>query len=87
MSAAGGSAGGSGGRWDGVAAFVRNPLLLALLAVSLLPLVLMGLSTYSSASKSLDTEARSKIEVVRAITVNTPACGALVMNLFVPLRM
>ena len=69
MNAARNSSSRAGGWWSEIASFATNPLLIALLAVSLLPLMLMGLSTYSSASKSLDTEARSKVEVVRAITV------------------
>ena len=50
-------------------AFATNPLLLALLLVSLVPLALMGYATYRSASQSLDAEARSKLTVVREITV------------------
>jgi methyl-accepting chemotaxis protein len=50
-------------------AFATNPLLLALLLVSLVPLALMGYATYRSASQALDTEARAKLTVVREITV------------------
>ncbi|MFZ4734084.1 MAG: cache domain-containing protein, partial [Pirellulales bacterium] len=50
-------------------AFATNPLLLALLLVSLVPLAMMGYATYRSASQALDTEARAKLTVVREITV------------------
>jgi hypothetical protein len=50
-------------------ASATNPLLLALLLVSLLPLALMGYATYRSASQALDVEARGKLTVVREITV------------------
>jgi hypothetical protein len=50
-------------------AFATNPLLLALLLVSLVPLALMGYATYRSASQALDVEARGKLTVVREITV------------------
>ncbi len=50
-------------------AFATNPLLLALLLVSLVPLALMGFATYRSASQALDAEARGKLTVVREITV------------------
>jgi methyl-accepting chemotaxis protein len=69
------SAQATGGRGEGrgwlreLVAFATNPLLLALLLVSLLPLALMGYATYRSASASLDEEARSKLQVVREITV------------------
>lgn len=63
-----GSPGGRGW-WGELSSFLTNPLLLALLAVSLLPLAFMGYATYSSARASLDGEARSKLQVVREITV------------------
>ena len=50
-------------------AFATNPLLLALLLVSLVPLALMGYATYRSASQTLEVEARGKLTVVREITV------------------
>ena len=49
--------------------FATNPLLLALLLVSLVPLAVMGYATYRSASQALDAEARGKLTVVREITV------------------
>ena len=69
MKTTGARSGRGGGWWRGLAGFLANPLLLALLAVSLLPLAFMGWSTYSRASSSLDGEARTKLQVVREITV------------------
>jgi len=54
--------------WE-LVAFATNPLLLALLLVSLVPLALMGYATYRSASQTLEVEARGKLTVVREITV------------------
>jgi len=68
MKTTGARSGKGGGWWRGLAGFLANPLLLALLAVSLLPLAFMGWSTYSRASSSLDDEARTKLQVVREIT-------------------
>ena len=62
-------AGGGRGWWRELATFLANPLLLALLAVSLLPLAFMGYATYRSARTALDDEARTKLQVVREITV------------------
>jgi methyl-accepting chemotaxis protein len=56
------------GRPGGWRAFLGNKLLLALLAVALIPLALMGLSTYRSASAALRTQAFSHLETVNAIT-------------------
>jgi len=52
-----------------IISFAMNPLLLALLLVSLVPLALMGYATYRSAAASLKEEARNKLELVREITV------------------
>jgi len=61
---------GEGRGWLGeIVSFATNPLLLALLLVSLVPLALMGYATYRSASASLDDEARNKLQLVREITV------------------
>jgi len=60
----GGAARGAGG-WRGL---LGNRLLLALLAVSLIPLALMGIATYRAASASLTREAFAKLETVRTIT-------------------
>ena len=68
MKTTGARSGKGGGWWRGLAGFLANPLLVALLAVSLLPLAFMGWSTYSRASSSLDDEARTKLQVVREIT-------------------
>ena len=48
--------------------FITNPLLLSLLLVSLVPLGLMGYTTYRTASQALNKQAQSQLEVVRAIT-------------------
>jgi methyl-accepting chemotaxis protein len=47
---------------------LSNRLLLALLAVSLLPLAFMGVSTYRSASTALEEQALNQLETVRTIT-------------------
>ena len=48
-----------------------NRLLLALLAVSLIPLALMGIATYRSAANALTAEAFAKLETVRTITAKS----------------
>jgi len=48
-----------------------NRLLLALLAVSLIPLALMGIATYRSAASALTAEAFAKLETVRTITAKS----------------
>jgi methyl-accepting chemotaxis protein len=48
-----------------------NRLLLALLAVSLIPLALMGIATYRSAANSLTAEVFAKLETVRTITAKS----------------
>ncbi len=48
-----------------------NRLLLALLAVSLIPLALMGSATYRSAASALTAEAFAKLETVRTITAKS----------------
>ena len=61
----------AGGSWLGwIGRFLGNPLLVALLAMSLLPLALTGIATHWLSSDTLDTSARQKLEVVRSITVN-----------------
>ena len=45
-----------------------NRLLLALLAVSLIPLALMGIATYRAAAGALEKEAFAKLETVRSVT-------------------
>ena len=48
-----------------------NKLLLSLLAVSLIPLALMGIATYRSAAAALTAEAFGKLETVRTITAKS----------------
>lgn len=54
--------------WKGLLA---NRLLLSLLAVSLLPLGFMGISTYNSASTALEAQSLSQLETVRSITAKS----------------
>ncbi len=54
--------------WKGLLA---NRLLLSLLAVALLPLAFMGISTYRSASTALETQALNQLETVRSITAKS----------------
>ena len=56
------------GGWVGL---LGNRLLLALLAVSLLPLAFMGIATYRSASASLERQALAQLETVRTITAKS----------------
>ena len=51
--------------------FLGNRLLLSLLAVSLIPLALMGLSTYRSASAALKAHAFNQLDTVNAITAKS----------------
>lgn len=54
--------------WKGL---LTNRLLLALLAVSLLPLAFMGIATYRSASEALERQALQQLETVRSITATS----------------
>lgn len=54
--------------WKGLLA---NRLLLSLLAVSLLPLGFMGISTYRSASTALEAQSLNQLETVRSITAKS----------------
>jgi len=54
--------------WKGLLA---NRLLLSLLAVSLVPLAFMGISTYRSASTALEAQALNQLETVRSITAKS----------------
>lgn len=54
--------------WKGL---LSNRLLLSLLAVSLVPLAFMGLSTYRSASTALEAQALNQLETVRSITAKS----------------
>jgi methyl-accepting chemotaxis protein len=59
----------AGGSWLGwLGRFLGNPLLVALLAMSLLPLALTGIATHWLSSDTLDASSRQKLEVVRSIT-------------------
>jgi len=58
----------SAGGWRSL---LGNRLLLALLAVSLIPLALMGIATYRSAAAALTDEAFGKLETVRTITAKS----------------
>ncbi len=49
-------------------AFLGNRLLLSLLAVSLIPMAFMGMTTYRTASQALREQAFSKLETVNAVT-------------------
>jgi methyl-accepting chemotaxis protein len=55
----------SRGSWRSL---LGNRLLLALLAVSLIPLALMGIATYRAAAGALEKEAFAKLETVRSVT-------------------
>ena len=57
------------GSWTGaLGRLLRNPLLVALLAMSLLPLALTGIATYWLSSQSLTEAAERQLEVARTIT-------------------
>jgi methyl-accepting chemotaxis protein len=56
------------GRQAGWLSFLGNRLLLALLAVSLIPMAFMGLTTYRTASQALREQAFGKLETVNAVT-------------------
>ena len=55
------------GRW-GWQALLDNRLLLALLAVSLIPMALMGLASQQASSTALKTQAFKQLETVNTIT-------------------
>jgi len=60
----------SGGK-AGWLSFLGNRLLLALLAVSLIPMAFMGLTTYRTASQALREQAFSKLETVNTVTAKS----------------
>ncbi|MFM7245796.1 MAG: methyl-accepting chemotaxis protein [Planctomycetaceae bacterium] len=60
------SAAGSGWR-----SFLTNPLLLALLGVSLIPMAFMGLASYRSSSAALREQAFKQLDTVNAITAKS----------------
>jgi methyl-accepting chemotaxis protein len=53
---------------SGLLAFFSNRLLLALLAVSLLPLAIMGYATFFSAAKAIELKAQEQLQTVNAVT-------------------
>ena len=53
---------------SGFLSFFSNRLLLALLAVSLLPLAIMGYATYLSAAKAIELKAQEQLQTVNAVT-------------------
>jgi methyl-accepting chemotaxis protein len=56
---------GAAGSWW---SFLTNPLLLALLGVSLIPMLFMGLMSYRTAAKALEQQAFKQLETVNTIT-------------------
>jgi methyl-accepting chemotaxis protein len=50
---------------------LANRLLLALLAVSLIPLAVLGVATYRAAAGALEKEAFAKLETVRSVTAKS----------------
>ena len=56
---------------SGLLSFFSNRLLLALLAVSLLPLAIMGYATYLSAAKAIELKAQEQLQTVNAVTAKT----------------
>jgi len=53
---------------SGLRGLLRNRLLLALLAVSLLPLAVMGYATYQSAASAIEQQAEQQLQTVNTIT-------------------
>ena len=51
--------------------FLGNRLLLSLLAVSLIPMAFMGMTSYRTASQALREQAFSKLETVNTITAKS----------------
>jgi methyl-accepting chemotaxis protein len=51
--------------------FLGNRLLLALLAVSLIPMAFMGMTTYRTASQALREQANGKLETVNTVTAKS----------------
>ena len=52
----------------GLRGLLNNRLLLALLAVSLLPLAVMGYATYQSAARAIEQQAKQQLQTVNTIT-------------------
>ena len=56
---------------SGWMSLLGNRLLLALLAVSLIPLALTGVAMYSSSAEAIKTQAFNQLETVRTITAKS----------------
>ncbi len=59
------------GRAAGWLSFLANRLLLSLLAVSLIPMAFMGLSTYRTASQALKEQAFKQLDTVNTVTAKS----------------
>ena len=57
---------------SGWMSLLGNRLLLALLAVSLIPLALTGIAMYNSSADAIKTQAFNQLETVRTITAGRP---------------
>jgi methyl-accepting chemotaxis protein len=58
----------AGGGWH---SFLANPLLLALLGVSLIPMAFMGMTSYRSSSQALEEQAFKQLDTVNAVTAKS----------------
>jgi methyl-accepting chemotaxis protein len=58
----------AGGGWR---SFLTNPLLLALLGVSLIPMAFMGLTSYRTSSTALREQALKQLDTVNAVTAKS----------------
>jgi methyl-accepting chemotaxis protein len=58
----------AGGGWR---SFLTNPLLLALLGVSLIPMAFMGLTSYRTSSAALREQALKQLDTVNAVTAKS----------------
>jgi methyl-accepting chemotaxis protein len=58
----------AGGSWR---SFLTNPLLLALLGVSLIPMAFMGLTSYRTSSAALREQAFKQLDTVNAVTAKS----------------
>ncbi|MFM8954021.1 MAG: methyl-accepting chemotaxis protein [Planctomycetaceae bacterium] len=61
----------SGAAAGGWRAFLTNPLLLALLGVSLIPMAFMGVTSYRSSSAALREQAFKQLDTVNAVTAKS----------------
>ena len=51
--------------------FLTNPLLLALLGVSLIPMAFMGLTSYRSSSAALREQAFKQLDAINTVTAKS----------------